>query len=206
MYGKLLKQFTMDKGVSQKDVASRLQYSPQRINNYYRDIADPPFEFLEKFKAEFSIDLKQLKDKDDKGIETGVASFNPIPVFDFQLKPLKSLDFFNHKDLISSYIDSPHFNECFAAVSVQGSSMSPAFNPSDVIGIKKIIDFETTPLGGAYFIITEEQRLLRYIRINSEDPKTTFCLRAINPDFDDMIIKKSDIKYLFQVKVKIQKY
>ena len=206
MYDILLRTFALDTGISQKQVAEKMQYSNQRVNNYFRGIAEPPFEFLEKFRTEFSVDLRKLKDSASKGIKAGVASFNPIPVFDFELKPAKTLDFFNHSELVSYYIDAPLFNDCSAAMKVLGVTMQPVFNPADIVVIKRVENFETAPLGEAYFIITEEQRLLRYIRVNKANPNKTFLLRAINTDYDDMIIKKTDIKYLFQIKGKIQRY
>jgi hypothetical protein len=71
--------------------------------------------------------------------------------------------------------------------------------------LKRISNFDTAPLGAPYFIITEEQRLLRYVRANESDLKKTFLLRAVHKDYDDMIIKKTDIKYLFQVMGKMSR-
>lgn len=82
--------------------------------------------------------------------------------------------------------------------------MSPEFNASNIITVKRIMNFDAIPFGEPFFIITEEQRLLRYIRQNEKDPKT-FILRASNGEgkFGDIVIKKSDIKFLFQVEGKI---
>jgi len=167
----ILKQFTVDTGVSQKEVAVRLKYSPQRVNNYYRDMAEAPFEFLNKFGTEFSVDLRKQLDKESKGVAAGAASFNSIPVFDLDLKPVKELNFFDFSELVIYYIDAPLYNDCFAAVRVLGAAMSPNYNPSDVIAIKRVTNFETIPLGEPYFIITEEQRLLRYIRLSRRRSK-----------------------------------
>lgn len=202
--GKLLKQFSMDTGISQKDVAERLQYSPQRVNNYFRDIADPPHDFYEKFRAEFSIDLKRLMEKKDKST---TASVNPIPVFDLELNPSKELDFFNYPELVSYYIDVPMFNDCFAAVKVPtGDAMSPRLTGADVAAIKRITNFDLVVFNEPHIIITEETTFARCIRRNDDDPKKSFLLKAWNPEFDDMNIKKTDIKYLFQVKGKITRF
>lgn len=203
-YGVLLKEFTMNTGVQQKEVAKKVGFSAQRVNNYYRDLAEPPFEFLEKFREAFDIDLKVLKNKENKGAHTWVAGSNPMPLFDFDLKPMKELDFFNHSALICYYIDAPLYNDCFAFLRVSGEAMSPDFNPSDIIALKKITDFDNIPLGEPYFIITAEQRLLRYIRLNEANPKT-WLLKAVSGDFDNQVIKKADVKYLFQVKGKMTK-
>jgi transcriptional regulator with XRE-family HTH domain len=205
MVGKLLKQFSVDTGISQKEVAERLSFSPQRINNYYRDAADPPREFFEKFRTEFHVDLKKLLDKEKKG-SNGVPSYNPIPVYDLELKPTSDPNFFNHNELIAYYVDAPLFNDCFAAVKVSDAAMSPAFNPSDLIAIRKVKVDSSIPYGEPFLIITEEQRFLRYIRLNEKDPSKTFLLRAENPsNSDDIVIKKSEIKHLFQVKGKMSR-
>ena len=201
--GKLLKQFTLETGVQQKDVAEKLGYSSQRVNNYYRDIVNPQFDFYTKFKEVYNTDLKDLLKKGENDIVNGLSSYNPLPVYDLDLKPVKGLDFFNHSELVSYYIDTPLYNDCFAFVRVLGVAMSPTFNPSDIVAIKQVTNFETIPLGEPYFIITEEQRLLRYVRMNESYLKRTFLLKAVNVDFDDMVIKKNDIKFLFQVKGKM---
>lgn len=201
MIGKLLKQFSLDTGVGQKEIADRLKFTPQRVNNYFRDIADPPREFYEKFRKEFNVDLKKLLDKERKSITQGVASYNPIPVYDIELKAFPDVEFFNHNELIAYYIDAPLFNDCFAAVKVPGgTAMSPAFNPNDLIVLKRVKNFDTIPYGEPFLILTEEQRLLRYIRLYEKESSKCFLLRAENADNDDMTIKKSDIKHLFQVK------
>lgn len=204
--GKILKQFSVNTGIQQKEVAEKVGFSSSRVNNYFRDIADPPFEFYQKFRNAFNVDLKVLVDRESKGIQDGAAAYNPLPVYDLDLKPVKQLDFFNHSELISYYMDTPLYNDCFAFVRVSGSDMAPDFNPTDVIAIKKILDFENIPFGAAYLIITEEQRLLRYIRLNEDKPKDNFLLRSNNPNFDDMTMKKSAIKFLFQIRGKLVKF
>jgi len=202
-YGRILNQWSVDTGITQKEMAAALNYTQQRVSNWYRGKAEPPFEFLEKFRSRYNVDLRQLIKKEENGIRDGLATSNPIPVYDLDLKPVKELDFFNYNELVSYYIGVPSYNDCFAALKVPGVSMSPAFNPSDIVAVKRIINFDTIPLGEAYFLILEEQRLIRYVRLNEADPKKTFILKAENPAYDDMIIEKTDIKYLFQIKGKM---
>lgn len=204
--GKILKQFSVNTGIQQKEVAEKVGFSSSRVNNYFRDIADPPFEFYTKFREAFNVDLKVLIEREQSGIMNSAAAYNPLPVYDLDLKPVKQLDFFNHSELISYYMDTPLYNDCFAFVRVAGLDMQPDFSPSDVIPIKKITDFDNIPFGAVYLIITEEQRLLRYIRLNEDNPTKTFILRSNNPDFDDMTLKKSAIKFLFQVRGKLTKF
>lgn len=204
--GKILKQFSINTGIQQKEVAEKVGFSSSRVNNYFRDIADPPFVFYQKFRDAFNVDLKVLIEKESKGIADGAAAYNPLPVYDLDLKPIKQLDFFNHNELICYYMDTPLYNDCFAFVKISGSDMTPDFNPSDVIAIKKITDFDNIPFGACYLIITEEQRLLRYIRLSQSNSKDNFLLRSNNPNFDDILMKKSAIKFLFQVRGKLIKF
>lgn len=201
MVGRLLKQFTLDTGITQKEVAERLKYSPQRVNHYYRDAADPPREFLEKFRTEFHVDLKKLLDVEKKQAAAGTPSYNPIPVFDLELKPTSDAYFFNHNELIAYYVDVPMFNDCFAMSKVISKEMQPLFNPSDIIALKKIKNIEIINFGAPFAIFTDEQRFLRYIRAN--DAKS-YLLRSGSPElFDDIIVNKKDIKHLFEVKGKM---
>lgn len=204
--GKVLKQFSVDTGIQQKEIAEKIGFSPARVNNYFRDIADPPFEFYQKFRTAFNVDLKILIERENKLISEGTSAYNPLPVYDFDLKPIKQLDFFNFKELISYYMDTPLYNDSFAFVRVSGSDMQPDFSPSDLVAIKLINDRENVLYGACFLIITEEQRLLRYIRLCEDNPKDYFLLRTNNPNFDDMKIKKSAIKHLFQIRGKLVKF
>ena len=91
-------------------------------------------------------------------------------MYDLELKPVKDLDFFSHSELVSYYVDAPLYNDCFAFVRIQGVAMSPAFNSSDIVVIKKIANFDIVIFGEPYFIIMDEQRVLRYLKPN--DNKT----------------------------------
>lgn len=204
--GKVLKLFSANTGIQQKEIAEKIGFSPARVNNYFRNIADPPFEFYQKFRTAFNVDLKVLVERENQIISEGASAYNPLPVYDLDLKPIKQIDFFNYSELISYYMDTPLYNDCFAFVRVAGLDMSPDFNPSDVIAIKKIVDYDTIPFGAAYLIITEEQRLIRYIRLSEDKPKENFLLRSNNPLFDDMTIKKSAVIHLFQIRGKLSKF
>lgn len=203
MIGKTLKRVSFERGIQQRDVAEKLGYSKQRVNNYYNDVAHPPEDFFNKFRLEFNVDLKKLSEQSSDAKE--VTAFRPIPVYDLELKPNSDPDFFKFNDLIAYYIDVPMFNDCFAAVKVGGVSMLPQFGPSDLIAIKKLNNFDTVPYGEPFVILTDEHRFLRYLCVNKKDANT-LILRSGNPEVNnDVTIRKSEIKYLFQVMGKISR-
>jgi transcriptional regulator with XRE-family HTH domain len=203
--GKLLKQFSLDSGISQQQIGDRLGYSKQRVNNYFRDIVVAPKEFLTKFKEEFGVDIELLLKK-QKTIEAFPKAYNPIPVFDLEAKPIKEPDFFNYSEFVSYYIDVPMFNDCSAAIRVATSAMQPDLNPNDVVTLKRITNFDAIMYGGVFFVICEENRFVRYIKRNEDNPQKTVLLTAADSHFDAVTLKKTDIKYLFQVMGRITRF
>lgn len=202
--GKLLKQFTLDTGISQKEVAEKTGYSTQRINNYYRDLVKAPDEFLSRFKETFGKDLEMLFEK-EKSIKSFPTAYNPIPVFDLDAKPIKEPDFFKFNELVSYYIDVPMFADCTAGLRVGTTTMQPELLPNDVIVMKRINNLDLIEYGDIFFIICEGVSFIRYIRRNEADTKKVI-LKAADNNFDDIILKKTDILFLFQIRGKITRF
>lgn len=203
MLGKILNQFSLDTGISQKEVAQKLGYSTQRVNNYFTDKAEPPFEFYESFHREFKYDLKAALPKDGRAVvERSITAYNPIPVYDLELKAIPGPEFLTQPELIAYHIDTPMFNDCTAAVKIIGAAMSPLYNPGEIAIVKKVTNFGTLPLGEPFVIVTDEQILFRYLRANDKK-EGTYILRAEDKKLDDIVIDTSDIRHLLQIKGKI---
>jgi transcriptional regulator with XRE-family HTH domain len=200
MIGRILRQFSIDTGIGQKEVAQALHFSTQRVNNYYRDMAEPPDEFYKLFRKNFQIDLKSLMEKEKREGSTKINHMKPIPVFDFDFIPFGEVDFTKNNEAIKYFVDAPIMADATAIVKVIGEAMSPEITPSDFVSIREIKDKKTIPFGLPYLIITKEQRLFRYIK--SEEGKS-MRLTAANINFGDMLINKEDAILIFQITMKM---
>lgn len=100
-------------------------------------------------------------------------------------------------DRIVGYLQLPDFPTQNAVVRVSGNSMAPNIPDRAFLSIREIgLD---TPIfwGSTYLIVMENYRMVKIIRKHSNPKKV--ILHSINPDFDDMDVKLSDIKALYIV-------
>lgn len=106
-------------------------------------------------------------------------------------------------EVVDRHFIIPNFNDCDFAINVSGHSMYPKINNGDIILCKRLHDLEVVPLGEIYLIITDEQRLIKYIR--KADRQEHFLLVSENPKFDPFELHRGKIRQLYLVKGRIEK-
>lgn len=139
-------------------------------------------------------DIKTLKPQPaDKG----------IPYYDIDATAGDVAVFEEDHEVVNRHFVIPNFNDCDFAINVSGHSMYPKINNGDIILCKRLHDLEVVPLGEIYLIITDEQRLIKYIR--KADTRDHYLLVSENPKFDPFEIHRSKIRQLYLVKGRIEK-
>lgn len=106
-------------------------------------------------------------------------------------------------EYIKDYIAVPAFQDCEMFINVSGSSMYPKYMSGELIALKRIKDFEVVSYGEAYLIVTDEQRLLKYIKKSKE--KNMWLLCSEHEDYEPFDIHIKKIRFLYIVKGKITK-
>lgn len=95
----------------------------------------------------------------------------------------------------SGYVDIPGLH-ALALFPVVGCSMQPDINPGDVIGVEPVKDPGKADPNKVYLIITADQRMIKHLVPDEEDPG---ILWAISPNYPRIKIYKEEIKSIYHV-------
>lgn len=101
------------------------------------------------------------------------------------------------EDKIIGYLQLPQVNPNNVVVHVSGDSMAPLIPNGSLISIRRLSVEAPIFWGQTYLVILEDYRMVKVIRRHADADKV--ILHSINPEFDDMEVKRSDIKSLFMV-------
>ena len=82
-------------------------------------------------------------------------------------------------------------------VRVSGDSMDPVIRDGDYIAVRELSSMNTIFWGQIYVVLLDDYRLLKYVR-RHDDPAMVI-LRSENPRYDDMDVRRTDIRELMFV-------
>lgn len=209
-----IKNIRTARKISQEDFArsigmSRGNYSQVELGNQL-----PTIKTLQELARIYNIDYSYLIDgRESKNVSPNVSpnvSLNanlmpPInqdgrgrPVYNAIATAGSTTLFNNNDELIIGYIDLPAFNDCLGWVRVTGDSMYPKYRAGDYIALKELEDMAVIPYGHVFYIITNDQKMLKYVRRSAK--KETIILRSENKDYDDIDLPMSKVIKLYRVK------
>ena len=100
---------------------------------------------------------------------------------------------------IIGYVDLPGISRSSHIIEASGDSMAPRINSGDRIVVREIETWDFFVFGQAYVVITDEYRLLKYVRKHPERPNEYVLLRSENPAYDDIELPIAAIRKLFVV-------
>lgn len=98
---------------------------------------------------------------------------------------------------VIGYLNIPELKGSERVIIARGDSMLGVIDSGDFIGIKKINDFTFFNYGSPYAIVTEDYRLLKFIR--KSDNSENIILRSNNPEYDDIELPKDKILELYLI-------
>ena len=99
---------------------------------------------------------------------------------------------------IIGHVNLPNVSSNAVIIRANGDSMEPHINDGDWIAVREVFNFNELYYGQVYLVITEELRLLKYLR-KDEDEQNYILLRSENDRYDDIRLAKSSIRSLFIV-------
>lgn len=103
------------------------------------------------------------------------------------------------EDRIIGSVKLPEIKHSSHIINATGDSMEPVIRNGDRIAIREISSWDMIVYGQIYMVLTDEYRLLKYLRRHKTDPENMIILRSANPDYDDIDLKRSKIRNLFIV-------
>jgi transcriptional regulator with XRE-family HTH domain len=99
---------------------------------------------------------------------------------------------------IIGHVNLPNVSSNAVIIRANGDSMEPHINDGDWIAVREVFNFNELYYVQVYLVITEELRLLKYLR-KDEDEQNYILLRSENDRYDDIRLAKSSIRSLFIV-------
>ena len=147
-------------------------------------------EFVKNSESDKSKVIQPYWNDDGEGVpyyDVDVFAGDVIAINDMNFEPV-------------SYIKLPGATDCDFGCRVSGNSMTNKIYPGAIILCKEIRNKDIIAFGEVHLVATDEQRLVKFVR---RHPTKMDCLllRSLNPDFDDIEVKREDVKRLFLVKV-----
>lgn len=126
-----------------------------------------------------------------------LAKGTPVYDIDVTAGPVPRSRMFSD-DLIIGYINLPQIDEGDKIVSVSGDSMAPVIKNGDLVAVHEIFNKDIISWGDIYVVLTENFRLVKYLR-RHPDPAMVI-LRSENKNYDDIDLRRTDILDMMIVK------
>lgn len=204
-HGKILKDILIQKGLPLKDFADKLGVSRQSLYLYFGK---------EKFDDEFVKSLsKAVPNAKELFKPSELALAEPGNGIRKRGRPyLSDIDAFAGKvdivtediqEYITGYIYIPEFSKADLYINVRGHSMYPKYAAGEIISLKRVNDMTEIQFGQVYVVVTEENRVIKYVRKGKDH--NHFKLVSENPKFDDYEVDRKKVKAMFLVLGKISK-
>lgn len=199
-----------EKGITRDEFAEKLGVSRQMLYTYYgKESFDDPF--IDQIEKAGVTDAKKMFRRDVSNKEF-LKITDALPKNGRGTPYLGELDIFAgsmdvaHADLseyITGHISIPGFKDANYFVNVRGNSMYAKYSAGDIIAIKHAPNLEEIQYGAVYVVITNDNRVLKYVRKGKDDKYLK--LVSENPKFDDMEVLVKNIRAMFLVLGKITK-
>lgn len=114
-----------------------------------------------------------------------------IPYWDLPVSAGHSIiDVIGSKDPVGYIKNLPGIEMTEAILPITGMSMEPEISNGAIIGVRKIDNWETLNTERIYLIITHDDRMIKRIEYDNEDPAILWCL---SPNYAKFKIYKNDI-------------
>jgi len=199
--------------LSQAQFARRINIDPSNLSKHLSGRLPVSEALINRIVADLGVSKHWLRDGSDVPFAkephaAEIALSNPIdlqenllqgtPVYDIDVTAgCTELSRMFTQDRIIGAINLPQLNSSCNIVRVSGDSMNPVIKNGGLIAIRPIIDRRNIFWGQIYVIVTEDYRMVKYLRRHNDSSKV--ILHSANPDYDDMEISRNDIYNLYIV-------
>ena len=200
-----------ESGITQADIASRLDVMPQYLNAILKGRRNASEKFILKFCEVFNVNQKGLLQK-MKGYEDGTDGERPLimepSVGNFKSRELKQIplvgisavagfgnpNFAIQKSDVKDYYVVPKFKDRRVdfMIEIAGSSMYPKYSPGDVVACTILRESKFIQWNKVHVIGTAEQGILiKRVKKGADDDH--FMLISDNKDYDPFTISTEEI-------------
>ena len=199
-----LRKYLTNLGLTQEEIARRFGVSKQAVNSLLTGRKPFGKQNAIKWANEFGLNAAWLLTGEGEMVKQStkeVAEFSEYgtPVYDVDAtcgdisRPVLFAD-----EHIIGHVNLPNLSPNSAIIRANGDSMEPHIKDGDWIAVRQVFNFNEIFYGQVYLVITDENRLLKYLR-RDEDEQHYVILRSENERYDDIRLAKSSIRHLFIV-------
>ena len=188
MFGNVLKNLRMSKGLSQEELSNKFGVSTSTIGMYETNKREPNFELLKEFANFFNVStdylLEQIK-KDDLDSE-----IKQIPLLGKIQAGEPTEMFLDVIDYIDIPADMARGNKELFALKTKGKSMEPNFIEGDILIFEKTEDCEN----GQFCAVAVNGDDATFKKVTKTD--TGIMLQPLNPAFETKFYTNEQIASL----------
>lgn len=177
-----------------KDFANYLDIKPTTLSMWYKrnmfDI-DTVFTKCDFVNADWLLTGEGEMLKENILAPGDTIPKGAIPYWDLPVSAGHSVvDVIGSKDPVGYIKNLPGIEMTEAILPITGMSMEPEISNGAIIGVRKIDNWETLNTERIYLIITHDDRMIKRIEYDNEDPAILWCL---SPNYAKFKIYKNDI-------------
>lgn len=207
-----IKYLIRKRKMTQAEFAHRLGMDPSNLSKQLTGRLPVTDSLINRIVVELGVSKEWLKNGDelpfakDGGSALEVMNIGDIelvrrgvPVYDIDVTAgCEELSMMFTRERITGYISLPRISQESLIVRVSGDSMTPEIADGGYIAIRPVKSVDTIFWGHVYVVVTEDYRLVKYVRRHPKDDSKVL-LHSANPAYDDMEINRSEIRCLFYV-------
>lgn len=193
-------------GISQAEFARRIGVDPANMSKHLNGHLPVTRGLLNRIAVEMGVSKRWLESGEDVpfsksasgGRAHGASTPVAVPIYDIDVVAgTEELARMFTEDRIVGHISLPRLKRNDVIVRVSGDSMSPVIADGGYISINPETDARNILWGQIYVIVMDDYRLVKYVRRADSDDAVR--LVSANSAYDDMIVRRSDIRALYLV-------
>lgn len=199
--------------LNQQTFATKIGVDPANLSKYLSGRIPMTENLLNRIVVNMGVSKAWLRDgtdvpfsKDSEVAELGVdepkvlspSSRRGAPVYDIDVTAgCHELSSMFTQDRVVGFLDLPELDPSSAVIHVSGDSMAPTIKNGSYIAIHALSPGAPIVWGQIYVIVLDDYRLVK--RVRRHDDKSMVILHSDNPAYDDMEVRREDIRHLYIV-------
>jgi phage repressor protein C with HTH and peptisase S24 domain len=146
-------------------------------------------DLIEKDNPYANNQVQEEKDNYKYKIVEEIDSTVKVPYYDIDVTAGNVQLFQDNNQMPLDYYTVPkEIQDVDFCFKVRGDSMYDKILPGAIVFVKQIIDISVIEFGQVFIVITEEQRMVKYVRRHPIRPDDMVLLRSHNNHYDDICL------------------
>jgi transcriptional regulator with XRE-family HTH domain len=201
-FGEKIRFLLSEKGISQAELARRLDTSPQNVTSLLKQ-KKPQVDTIQKVATAIGVEFYELVAQQEEMGSLLHRGGGRLPDRSKEMIPFWDVDFFKPGSTFEStlkkaepsyYLDAPDFTGCLA-FRAHTDAMDGLIKPGSIIFTTKVDEWTShLEFGQVYLIVCRDGRkYLRYVKRHRENNKDMFLLESANKFYDEFELPKAAI-------------